>query len=866
MAFNALMKPAVNQTRAQVEAIGAAGNGVAGFFYMTSDTNAAGQQVYGVGQSDGSIAFLGYEGDAPLQSVGTTPTVAMAVDANGEVTANTQFSAAADNIASAEADGIYVKDLAIAPDSQSRLSYDAATRTIGITALGMTNVTTNTTAADVAAFVAAEYTAGNEYQEGDVVILTSNNTAYIHNGGTAGDANDFTVLETPDLDAAAIRALFSSGNAGIDYNASTGTFTLTLDPDAANDLSITGAGLMLDVSAAPVIDTNDLLGGGPVAVSLQALLDEISGTDHFNSFSVEGTLGAGFTVDEQNDAFNLYGTGILSTNTGDGSSNNMTIGFSTVGATAGQVAEVYDNGGTLDVRWGNLPASYSFDLEGNSGDTYTVEEDQTVAITGGNLLTTVVTDGTGLAINLDTTGATSGQAIVFDGTNPAWSDIQSPLSFENGLTESGGTVKLGGELTQDTVITGQGHTTNWEATDTTFTADSVPVDDLRQAYASSNGTDANYVVIEDFSGSGTPPTAGIGDTITVPSTNSSTNLPQGTYTILDVDIQNFGDNFTYQATIDYSDTLVNDFQASSDFIFTSTQAVGGNVFVGQDLHIKTDNLNTIPNYRPAIMQDTATGKIGFAPYSLPNSVGGAGQVLKVQNDGSLDWETDSSNLNFNNGLNENNGLVRLGGDLIEDTTISTNGNDLILEGGTQTTSTLNDTTFITRHVNSSSSEGVKQIFASGRYAIQSINPANDAVNFGIQFSGNGATFIDTRSTKEGFTYTAPNPSHWTPDTLITKAYADTLVQQAENGIFYDNAAGKLKLGGNLTQNTSINLSGNEFTWAGQAGDSVRSTIDMEFLNATAGVVFVAPQDNTKWRIGVDSLGNGAATLRLEAVV
>jgi hypothetical protein len=41
-------------------------------------------------------------------------------------------------------------------------------------------------------------------QEGDVLILTSDNKTYIHNGGTAGNENDFTLLSTPTANVASV--------------------------------------------------------------------------------------------------------------------------------------------------------------------------------------------------------------------------------------------------------------------------------------------------------------------------------------------------------------------------------------------------------------------------------------------------------------------------------------------------------------------------------------------------------------------------------------------------------------------------------------------------------------------------------------
>lgn len=95
--------------------------------------------------------------------------------------------------------------------------------------LAITGVTVNTTETSLANFITSEYTVGNEFQEGDMVILTNatdqTKRSWIHNGGTAVNANDFTRLQT-DLDMASVRAEFVGGD-GITYTEATGTFDLT---------------------------------------------------------------------------------------------------------------------------------------------------------------------------------------------------------------------------------------------------------------------------------------------------------------------------------------------------------------------------------------------------------------------------------------------------------------------------------------------------------------------------------------------------------------------------------------------------------------------------------------------------------------
>lgn len=111
--------------------------------------------------------------------------------------------------------------------------------------LAITGVTVDTTETSLANFITANYTVGNEFQEGDMIILTNatdqTQRSWIHNGGTAVDANDFTRLQT-DLDMASVRAEFVGGDA-LTYTQSTGTFDVNVDNSS---IKIVGDALTVD--------------------------------------------------------------------------------------------------------------------------------------------------------------------------------------------------------------------------------------------------------------------------------------------------------------------------------------------------------------------------------------------------------------------------------------------------------------------------------------------------------------------------------------------------------------------------------------------------------------------------------------------
>lgn len=121
--------------------------------------------------------------------------------------------------------------LSIAAGSQSLLELQGDV--LSVKNLLIKDVVVDNTHADLASYVAASYVTGTEMQEGDILVLASSTDSqkrvFIHNGGGAGDATDFTRLQV-DLSENVIRAMFSAGT-GISYNAATGE--ISVDATAA---------------------------------------------------------------------------------------------------------------------------------------------------------------------------------------------------------------------------------------------------------------------------------------------------------------------------------------------------------------------------------------------------------------------------------------------------------------------------------------------------------------------------------------------------------------------------------------------------------------------------------------------------------
>ena len=125
----------------------------------------------------------------------------------------------------------------------------------------ITGVTVDNFYTTLALFVASEYSSGDEFQEGDMLILNaSDNKYWIHNGGASGTEADFSELEvgvTPTV----VRGYFAAGD-GIEYTEATGTFAVKLD---SNTLEIDGSGNL----AVKSVDYSTLAGDGLEFVSGQ---------------------------------------------------------------------------------------------------------------------------------------------------------------------------------------------------------------------------------------------------------------------------------------------------------------------------------------------------------------------------------------------------------------------------------------------------------------------------------------------------------------------------------------------------------------------------------------------------------------------
>lgn len=189
----------------------------------------------------------------------------------------------------------------IHPDSANYIEVlaDNGVNKLKVKPLTITDVTVNATETSLANFISNVYT-GSNFQEGDIVFLsaTSPIESYIHNGGTAGTADDWELINS-GLDDSQIRAKFSASS-GIDYNSSTGEFTA--DQTEIQGFFSAGTGLALS--------------GGEY--SLDATSDQVtegSNNLYFTTARVDNHLSGGTAID--------YNEGVISFN---GDSDDVTEG------------------------------------------------------------------------------------------------------------------------------------------------------------------------------------------------------------------------------------------------------------------------------------------------------------------------------------------------------------------------------------------------------------------------------------------------------------------------------------------------------------------------------------------------------------
>lgn len=193
--------------------------------------------------------------------------------------------------------------ISIAPGSSSHLGYDSLTGEISIKALGITSVTVNGSSTSLANFVSTFYTVGTEFQEGDTIILNgvpSGQEVYIHNGGSAGDATDFTLLEQPQVTSylgltdtpgsfsgdANEFVRVNAGASGLEHVAAGSINVGDFNNDGTYLTSVTGTASRISISGGDTIDIDAAYVGQTSITTLGTI-----GTGTWNASTIGETVG-----------------------------------------------------------------------------------------------------------------------------------------------------------------------------------------------------------------------------------------------------------------------------------------------------------------------------------------------------------------------------------------------------------------------------------------------------------------------------------------------------------------------------------------------------------------------------------------------
>ena len=118
---------------------------------------------------------------------------------------------------------------------------------LSMKAAAITNVTTDNTYTDLAAWIVGTGYTGTQLQEGDVLVLaaaTGGTLIYMRNALSGGTAADFISIDSPHVDAAFVRAQLSAGN-GISYNSTSGQISANIN--AASGLEFNGTVIQVNV-------------------------------------------------------------------------------------------------------------------------------------------------------------------------------------------------------------------------------------------------------------------------------------------------------------------------------------------------------------------------------------------------------------------------------------------------------------------------------------------------------------------------------------------------------------------------------------------------------------------------------------------
>ena len=265
--------------------------------------------------------------------------------------------------------------------------------------LTITDVSVDTSAASLSAWVTANYSNGDEKQEGDIIVLTAVSgraQTFIHNGGTAGTDADFAEIEGADVTDAEVRGALSA-SAGIDYNSATGAFTA--DQGEIRGFFAAGSGLAYDNSNGTFslnVDSDGISEGASNLYFTDARARgavSVSG-DGISYNSSTGVITLAADTDDVAEGSNLYFTDARA---------RGAVSLGAVTSPDVQLLQYNSANGELKVQLSDIFAEFSAGTGlSYSNGVYTLAADTSMVSENGNLY---FTDARArLAISVDTAG------------------------------------------------------------------------------------------------------------------------------------------------------------------------------------------------------------------------------------------------------------------------------------------------------------------------------------------------------------------------------------------------------------------------------------------------------------------------------
>jgi hypothetical protein len=314
--------------------------------------------------------------------------------------------------------------------STSFLTYNSANGEFGATQLLITDVTVDNTETSLANYVTNVYAAASPlpHQEGDVIVLTNvddgNSPAnfitesYIHNGGVAGTAADFTKLSNP-ADTAAILALFTGGD-GIDYNSGTGNIAVDLATNSGLEFATGQLQINRDTETGATV--------APVSVTANGVgvaVDNTTITHTTGTISV-GTITSSNVSDFNEAAQDAVGTILTDGTTIDFTYTDSPASISAIVNSSATANQVLLSAGTVNTEatWGALPLGNANAVTGVLGGNNGGTGFDSGTLADGDLLYIGGSPNDWLALNV----GTNGQVLTVSGGLPTWQNPTGGVS------------------------------------------------------------------------------------------------------------------------------------------------------------------------------------------------------------------------------------------------------------------------------------------------------------------------------------------------------------------------------------------------------------------------------------------------------